>query len=91
MINPNKTIEKCCHGYYRYMGSLTTPPCTEGVIWTVMEQIRPISAKQVKMLKRAVETEFKKNARPIQAIHDRQIKLYQPNNLIHPINQNHYY
>jgi carbonic anhydrase len=33
--------------YYRLNGSLTTPPCSEGVTWVVMKEIQPISKKQV--------------------------------------------
>lgn len=34
-------------GYYRYNGSLTTPDCTEGIIWTVFTNTLPISNSQV--------------------------------------------
>ncbi|KAA3671617.1 carbonic anhydrase [Paragonimus westermani] len=33
--------------YYRYYGSLTTPPCTENVVWTVFRKLIPITPHQV--------------------------------------------
>uniref|UniRef100_A0A8C3RY49 Carbonic anhydrase n=1 Tax=Chelydra serpentina TaxID=8475 RepID=A0A8C3RY49_CHESE len=35
--------------YYRYQGSLTTPDCTEVVVWTLFEEPIPISQSQVKV------------------------------------------
>lgn len=35
--------------YYRYKGSLTTPGCTESVIWTVFENPIPLSIDQVRI------------------------------------------
>ena len=35
------------NNYYRYHGSLTTPPCSEIVSWTVFHDLVDISAKQV--------------------------------------------
>ncbi|XP_077220624.1 alpha carbonic anhydrase 7-like [Tasmannia lanceolata] len=64
--------------YYRYMGSLTTPPCTEDVVWTVVKEVRSVSLEQVKLLRKAVDDDAQNNARPLQPINERSIKFYKP-------------
>ena len=57
-------------GYYTYMGSLTTPPCTEGVLWIVMQQPIQVSPQQLAIFARL----HPMNARPIQPLNNRVIK-----------------
>ena len=56
--------------YWTYMGSLTTPPCTEGVLWIVMKQPLPVSADQIAIFSRL----YRNNARPVQPANGRLIK-----------------
>jgi len=44
-------------GYWMYDGSFTTPPCTEGVKWTVMRDIQTISNEQLDWLSRYTKGE----------------------------------
>ncbi len=53
---------------WRYRGSLTTPPFTEGVSWLVMTEPVPVSREQVEAFRRIVPG----NARPVQPLHGRQ-------------------
>jgi carbonic anhydrase len=54
-------------GYYTFDGSLTTPPCTEGVTWFVLKH--PVSVSEAEIEEFAKE--YKNNARPIQPLYDR--------------------
>jgi len=56
--------------YFTYMGSLTTPPCSENVLWFVMKNPIYVSEAQVKNFDRL----YPMNARPLQPKGDRVIK-----------------
>lgn len=57
-------------GYFTYMGSLTTPPCSEGVLWMVMKQPVAVSSEQIAIFSRL----YPMNARPLQDSGGRMIK-----------------
>ena len=56
--------------YYRFSGSLTTPPCSEGVRWFVMEDYATISKAQVEEF---LHTLHHANNRPVQPINARKV------------------
>ena len=57
-------------GYWTFRGSLTTPPCTEGIRWFVMEQELSVSREQV----RQFSGMFRMSSRPLQDTHGRKIE-----------------
>ena len=52
------------HGYYNFAGSLTTPPCSEGVNWYVLKTPVEISAEQLRRFTHL----YPHNARPLQPL-----------------------
>lgn len=56
-------------GYYHYQGSLTTPPCSEGVAWYVLRTPVEASRAQIGMLHKL----YTHNARPVQALNGREV------------------
>lgn len=56
--------------YFTYMGSLTKPPCSEGVLWLVMKEPMQASPAQMALFARL----YPLNARPIQAHSGRVVK-----------------
>lgn len=55
--------------YFRYTGSLATPPCTEPVLWLVFEQPLEVSRSQIERIQRAVAP----NSRPVQPLNERTV------------------
>lgn len=57
------------HEFFRYAGSLTTPPCSEGVKWSVMKYPIEVSSAQIARFKAL----FPLNARPTQPLNGRPV------------------
>jgi carbonic anhydrase len=60
-FNP-KTFLPRSMAHFRYAGSLTTPPCTEGVQWIVMREPMTVSSEDMAQFNERIHF----NARPVQ-------------------------
>ena len=69
VLNPGDVLP-AAREYFTYMGSMTTPPCTEGVLWLVMKQPVQASPAQMALFARL----YPLNARPLQANAGRVVK-----------------
>lgn len=56
-------------GYYAFEGSLTTPPCSEGVRWFVLKSVNSVSAAEISTFGKR----YPMNARPVQPLNGRQV------------------
>jgi carbonic anhydrase len=68
-VNPAGLLPKKL-GYYTYMGSLTAPPCTEGVAWFVLKIPVDISAAQISAFAKL----YPHDVRPVQPLNGRVVK-----------------
>jgi carbonic anhydrase len=74
----NVKLPDNCGSFARYEGSLTTPPCSENVIWTVFTDPLGITTKQIALLRSVKDyrgSVIHKNYRPVQNLNDRKIYL----------------
>ncbi|MEJ7597827.1 MAG: carbonic anhydrase family protein [Kofleriaceae bacterium] len=68
-FDPNKLLPET-RTVFRYDGSLTTPPCSEGVVWNVMRRTMTDSKGHLGVL----AAHYKQNARPLQPLNERMVQ-----------------
>lgn len=69
------------HSYFRYYGSLTTPPCYETVIWSIFHEKIEISEQQLQVFRtlkttragESGEVSISNDFRPVQELHERRV------------------
>jgi carbonic anhydrase len=69
IVNASKILPSST-GYYTFAGSLTTPPCSEGVTWFVLKNPKSVSREELSRFGKL----YPRNARPVQPLDGREIK-----------------
>ena len=70
MLNVDEMLPVNTENYYHYQGSLTTPPCSEGVQWYVLKESVTASKEQLAKFRKY----YSNNYRPVQAVNDRKVQ-----------------
>ncbi|KAG0499044.1 hypothetical protein HPP92_003735, partial [Vanilla planifolia] len=71
-----KSFRRHTRKFFKYIGSLTTPPCTENVTWYILGKVRKVSKDQIALIRSPLSKDFKRNARPTQLLNGRIVELY---------------
>ena len=71
-VNPNDLLPDHTQSYYHWQGSLTTPPCSEGVEWFLMKEVVSASKEQIAEFRKYYDNNF----RPTQPLNGRKIGSY---------------
>ncbi len=69
-LNPKDLLPADTAHYYHYVGSLTTPPCSENVEWYLMKEPAEASKEQIEAFRKY----YLDNERPVQKLNDRKIQ-----------------
>src|ERR1700733_1187100 len=69
-LNPASMLPDDTADYYMYMGSVTAPPCTEGVTWFVLKTPITVSAEQISAFAKL----YPHDVRPVQPLNGRIVK-----------------
>lgn len=72
-IRPNQLLPKHTQHFYTYAGSLTTPPCSEGIQWLVLKETIEASAKQIEDFNAKY---YRGNARSEQKLNGRKFYMH---------------
>ncbi len=69
-VDPQDLLPKDTAHYYHYIGSLTTPPCSENVQWYLLKQPVEASKEQIEAFRKY----YVDNERPVQELYDRVVE-----------------
>ncbi|RLM48473.1 alpha carbonic anhydrase 7-like [Panicum miliaceum] len=75
LVRMPRSVQRRAGSYFRYTGSLTAPPCTENVVWSVLARVRQITKEQLDQLTAPLPRGAAGDARPVQPLNGRTVEF----------------